>query len=232
MSFGLTNALTVFQHMANDIFWDFLDIFLIIYLDDLLIYSKTQEEHNAHVRQVLQRLRAYGLYAKLEKCNFDCKQVEFLGYVASSEGVSMDPTKVQTVLDWRTPCSVRDVQCFLGIANFYRKFIKEHSAIILPLTQLTQKNQSFIWTPGAAKAFMDLKKAFTFAPILARVDPHKPFVIEVDASDFALVSILSQQGVDGQLHPVAIHSRKFNAAEINYEVHDKHLQAIVDSFEQ
>ena len=148
MPFGLTNAHAVFQHMANDIFRDFLDIFLII-------YSKTQDEHNAHVRQVLQWLCEYGLYAKLEKCNFDCKQVEFLGYVASSEGVSMDPTKVQTVLDWRTPCSVRDVQCFLGIANFYRKFIKGYSAIILPLTQLTQKNQSFIWTPGAAKAFMD-----------------------------------------------------------------------------
>ena len=232
MPFGLTNAPAVFQHMANDIFRDFLDIFLIIYLDDLLIYSKTQEEHNAHVRQVLQRLREYGLYAKLEKCNFDCKQVEFLGYVVSSEGISMDPAKVQTVLDWQIPCSVRDVQCFLGFANFYRKFIKGYSAIILPLTQLTQKNQSFIWTPGANKAFMDLKKAFTSAPVLAHVDPHKPFIMEADASDFALGSILSQQGDDEQLHPVAFHSRKFNAAEINYEVHDKELLAIVDSFEQ
>jgi hypothetical protein len=99
MPFGLTNALAVFQHMANDIFRDFLDIFLIIYLDDLLIYSKTQEEHNAHVQQILQRLRDYSLYAKLEKCSFDCKQVEFLGYIVSSEGISMDPAKVQTMLD-------------------------------------------------------------------------------------------------------------------------------------
>ena len=232
MPFGLTNAPAVFQHMANDIFRDFLDIFLIIYLDDLLIYSTTQEEHNAHVQQVLQRLREYGLYAKLEKCSFDCKQVEFLGYVVSSEGISMDPAKVQTVLDWQTPHSVRDIQCFLGFANFYRKFIKGYSTIILPLTRLTQKNQTFIWTASAAQAFLDLKKAFTSAPVLAHVDPIKQFVLEADASDFALGSILSQQGDDGQLHPVAFHSRKFNAAEINYEVHDKELLAIVDSFEQ
>ena len=144
-------------------------------------------------------MREYGLYAKLEKCNFDCKQLEFLGYVVSSEGISMDLAKVQTMLDWQTPCSVRDVLCFLGFANFYRKFIKGYSAIILPLTQLTQMNHSFIWTPGAAKAFMDLKKAF----------------IEADASDFSLGSILSQQGANGQLHPMAFHSRKFNVAEIN-----------------
>ena len=112
----------------------------------------------------------------------------------------MDPAKVHTVLDWQIPCSVRDVQCFLGFANFYRKFIKGYSAIILPLTQLTQKNQSFIWTLGAAQAFMDLKKAFTSAPILAHLDPHKPFIIEANASDFSLGSILSQQGDDGQLH--------------------------------
>ena len=124
MSFGLTNAPVVFHHMANDIFRDFLDIFLIIYLDDFLIYSKTQEEHNAHVRQVLQRLREYGLYAKLEKCNFDCKQVEFLDYVVSSEGISMDPAKGQTMLDWQTPCSVQDVQCCLGFVHFYCKFIQ------------------------------------------------------------------------------------------------------------
>ena len=109
MPFGLTNAPAVFQHMANDIFRDFLDIFLIIYLDDLLIYSRTQAEHDIHVRKVLQRLREYGLYAKLEKCSFDCKEVEFLGYTISSKGIFMDPTKVQTVLEWHTPSSVRDV---------------------------------------------------------------------------------------------------------------------------
>ena len=109
MPFGLTNDPVVFQHMANDIFRDFLDIFLIIYLDDLLIYSRTQAEHDIHVRKVLQRLREYGLYAKLEKCSFDCKEVEFLGYTISSKIIFMDPTKVQTVLEWHTPSSVLDV---------------------------------------------------------------------------------------------------------------------------
>ena len=232
MPFGLTNAPAVFQHMANDIFRDFLDIFIIVYLDDILIYSRTQEEHDMHVRQALQRLREYGLYAKLEKCNFDQRQVEFLGYTISSSGISMDPAKVKTVLDWKTPQSVRDVQCFLGFANFYRKFIKDYSKIVLPLTQLTQKNQPFIWSTSANLAFEGLKHAFTSAPILMHVDPTKRFILEADASDFALGSVLSQTGDDSKLHPVAFHSRKFEAAEINYEIHDKELLAIVDSFQQ
>jgi transposase InsO family protein len=232
MPFGLTNAPAVFQHMANDIFRDFLDIFIIVYLDDILIYSKNQEEHEIHVRQALQRLREYGLYAKLEKCSFDQNQVEFLGYIVSSSGISMDPTKVQTILDWKTPQSVRDVQCFLGFANFYRKFIKDYSKIVLPLTQLTQKDQVFIWSTNANSAFEGLKQAFTSAPILIHVDPAKRFVLEADASDFALGSVLSQTGDDGRLHPVAFHSRKFEPAEINYEIHDKELLAIVDSFQQ
>ena len=232
MPFGLTNAPAVFQHMANDIFRDLLDICLIIYLDDLLIYSKTQEEHDSHVLLVLKRLRENGLYAKLEKCSFDCKQVEFLGYVISSKGISMDPAKVKAVLEWQTPRSLRDVQCFLGFANFYRKFIQDYSKIILPLTQLTKKGHAFLWSNEADMAFRHLKEAFTSAPILAHVDTNKPFIMEADASDFALGSILSQQGDTEELHPVAFHSRKFDAAEINYEIHDKELLAIVDSFVQ
>ena len=231
MPFGLTNAPAVFQHMANDIFRDFLDIFTIIYLDDILIFSKTQEEHDEHVRQVLQRLQEYGLYAKLEKCSFDRNQVEFLGYIVSPEGISMDPAKVQTILEWETPQSVRDVQCFLGFANFYRKFIRNYSKKVLPLTQLTHKNQPFIWNSSAAEAFESLKHAFTSAPILIHVDQDKPFILEADASDFALGSVLSQPKENGLLYPVAFHSRKFEAAEINYEIHDKELLAIVDSFE-
>ena len=232
MPFGLTNAPAVFQHMANDIFRDFLDTFTIVYLDDILIYSKTQEEHDIHVRQVLQRLREYGLYAKLEKCSFDHNHVEFLGYVVSQQGISMDPSKVQTVLNWQIPRSVRDVQCFLGFANFYRKFIKNYSNIVMPLTEMTRKNKPFTWSSSAAKAFENLKRAFTSAPILLHADLEKPFIIEADASDFAIGSILSQVGDDGKLHPIAFHSRKFEAAEINYEIHDKELLAIIDSFEQ
>ena len=176
--------------MANDIFRDFLDIFTIIYLNNILIFSKTQEEHDEHVCQVLRRLQEYGLYAKLEKCSFDVNQVIFLGYIVSSEGISMDPAKVQTILEWRTPQSVHDVQCFLGFANFYRKFIRNYSKKILPLTQLTHKNQPFIWNSSAAEAFESLKRAFTLVLILIHANQDKPFIWEVDASDFALGSVL------------------------------------------
>jgi hypothetical protein len=120
----------------------------------------------------------------------------------------------------------------LGFSNFYRKFIKDYSKIVLPLTQLTQKNQPFIWSTSANTAFEGLKLAFTSTPILMHVDLAKHFIVEEDASDFALGSVLSQNGDDGQLHLVAFHSRKFKAAEINYEIHDKELLAIVDSFQQ
>ena len=136
MPFGLTNAVVVFQHMENDIFRDYLDIFTIVYLDDILIYSKSQEEHDLHVCQEEHD-------AKLEKCAFDKSQVEFLGYVISQDGISMDLSKVQAVLDWQTPSSVRDILCFLGFANSHRKFIQNYSKIIMPLTELTKKNMTF-----------------------------------------------------------------------------------------
>ena len=144
----------------------------------------------------------------------------------------MDPAKVTTTVEWQTPCSLRDVQCFLGFANFYCKFIQDYSNLVLLLTQLTRKGQSFVWSEEADMAFESLKKAFTSAPILAHVDPEKPFIIEADVSDFTFGSILSQQGDDEKLHLVGFHSRKFDAAEINYEIHDKELLAIVDSFTQ
>jgi hypothetical protein len=160
------------------------------------------------------------------------KTMSILGYVISHNGISLDPSKVQAVLDWQTPSSVRDVQCFLGFANFYRKFIKDYSKIVMPLLELTKKNNTFTWNVSAARSFDNLKKAFTSAPILVHADQSKPFIIDTDASDFALGSILSQVGDDGKLHVVAFHSRKFEVAEINYEIHDKELLAIVDSFGQ
>ena len=160
MSFGLTNAPTGFQHMANDIVRDILDTYVIIYLNYPLIYSKTQEEHDSHVWLVLKRLQEHHLYGKLEKYSFDCKQLEFLGYVISFEGISMDVAKVQIVLEWKTPRSMGDVQCFLGFTNFYHKFIHDYSKLILPLTQLTKQGKSFAWTNEADTTFVDIKKAY------------------------------------------------------------------------
>ena len=231
MPFGLTNAPAIFQHLMNDVFREYLDKFVVCYLDDILIYSKSSEEHEEHVRLVLQKLRETGLYAKLEKCVFHQPRVEFLGYIISNEGLLMDPKKVQAVTNWTTPRTVRDVQCFLGFANFYRIFIKNYSQVAAPLTRLTSKDK-LEWGPQAEKAFQDLKAAFTTAPILMHPDFTKAFYMETDASDFALGAVLSQMGKDEKFHPVAFYSRKFSAAEINYEIHDKELLAIIDSFQE
>jgi hypothetical protein len=182
---------------------------------------------------VLERLRQFKLYAKLEKCLFDQTQVEFLGYLVSPQGISMDPSKVDTLLSWAQPKSVHDVQSFLGFANFYCIFINHFSSITIPLNQLTHKtSKPFAWNDSAQKSFDHLKKAFTSAPVLVHVDPSRPFIIETDASDYALGAILSQYQDDHLLHPVAFYSRKFSPAEINYDVYDKELLAIITAFER
>jgi hypothetical protein len=231
MPFGLTNAPAVFQHLMNDIFRDYMDEFVVVYLDDILIFSKDQEIHDKHVRLVLATLREHGLYAKLEKCEFDKSSVAFLGYVISPDGIFMDKSKVETIQCWATPSSVKDVQRFPGFTNFYRQFIKSYSKITTPLITLTCKNKPFSWNPIAQAAFDTLKMAFTSAPILIHLDPVKPFIVETDASDFALGAILSQFGIDGLLHPVAFYSRKLTSAEINYQVYNKELLAIITAFE-
>jgi hypothetical protein len=141
ISFGLINALAIFQHMMNDIFWKYLDHFVVIYLDDILIYSKNKEEYEYHVRLVLEKLREQGLYAKQEKCLFHQSMVEFLDYIVSGDRIPMDEKKIQTILDWIAPSSIRDVQYFLDFANFYRIFIKDYSKIAAPLTCLTRKDK-------------------------------------------------------------------------------------------
>ena len=230
MPFGLTNAPAVFQHMMNDIFREYLDHFVVVYLDDILVFSSSIEEHTHHVRLTLSKLREHGLYAKREKCEFDCNSVEFLGYVISPQGITMDPRKIKTIQEWATPKRVKDVQSFLGFANFYRRFIKGFSVIVQPLIELTRKGMPFQWTPSTQHAFDRLKEVFTQAPVLLHVDPTKPFQVETDASDFAIGAILSQPDDDGILHPVAYYSRKFTAPEINYPIYDKELAAIVAAF--
>jgi hypothetical protein len=203
MPFGLTNAPVIFQHLTNDIFREYMDEFVVVYLDDILIFSKNQEDHDKHVRLVLATLREHGLYAKLEKCEFDKSSVAFLDYVIFLDGIFVGKSKVKTIQCWATPSSVKDVQRFLEFANFYRRFIKSYSKITTLLTALTCKDKPFSWNPMAQAAFDTLKMAFTSAPVLIHPDPAKPFIVETDASDFALGAILSQFGIDGLLHPVA-----------------------------
>ena len=228
MPFGLANAPASFQGLINDTLRPFLDRFATAYLDDIMIYSNTLEEHKEHVRQVLARLRSKNLFVKLEKCQFHTDTTEFLGFIISPKGISMDPKKVEAITSWPTPTCQKDVMSFLGFANFYRRFVRSFSRIATPLTALLKKTSlRFAWTASAQQAFDTLKLAFTTAPILAHFDPSLPCIVEPDASDFACGGVLSQKDSSGLVRPIAFLSKKFSPAEINYEIHDKEMLAII-----
>ena len=231
LPFGLCNAPATFQRYMNESLQDYIDIFVAVYLDDILVYSVNKEEHVIQVRTVLQRMRDRKLYANIDKCEFHTTSTSWLGFVITPEGVTMETGKVSAILGWPNPKSVKDIQSFLGFANFYRRFIAEYSKIATPLTRLTRKDVKFEWGEDSNKAFNALKHAFTTAPILSHFDPSHETIVETDASDYAIAAILSQTHPDtGILHPVAFHSRTMNSAELNYEIYDKELLAIVEAF--
>ena len=233
MPFGLCNAPATFQHFVNDIFKDYLDLFVVVYLDDILIFSPSIDRHREHVKNVLKRLRIHGLYAKPEKCEFERRSIQFLGLIISVNGIEMDPQKVTAILDWPAPVDKKGVQRFVGFANFYRKFIRGFSNIIAPITSLTKQTVRFHWSPEAQGAFEALKKLFTSASVLKHPDPSLPYILEVDASETAVGAVLSQrQGPKALLHPVAFFSRKLSDAEKNYDVGDRELLAIKAALEE
>lgn len=233
MPFSLTNAPATFQAFIQDVLHDLLDISCVVYLDDILIYSKPGQDHDALVKQVLERLRSANLFANAKKCEFDKSHVEYLGFIISSKGVQMNPKKFSTIVDWPLPTTVKKIQSFLGFTNFYRHFIHHYADMVLPLNALTTNlgKSAFKGLTDAAKdAFEKLKTAFTTAPVLKHFDPLLPTTVVTDASDFALAAILLQPDSQDILHPIAYHSRKFALAEINYVVHNKELLAIIDTF--
>ena len=232
MPFGLTNAPATFQNLMNDVLREYLDQFVIVYLDDILIYSKNETEHVEHVMLVFNKLRSAGLFCKAEKCEFHKPEVEFLGYVMSSEGVKMDPSKVACIRSWPPPTSVKELQVFLGFANFYRRFIKNYAIVTAPLTTLLKKDVLWNFHTAALQAFETLKSAFITAPILMHFDPSLKIVIETDASDYALGAILSQIHPDNRTHPVAFYGRKFSAAEINYDIYDKEMLGVISAIQE
>jgi len=166
MPFGLTNAPATAQCFVNDTLREFLDQFCVCYIDDILIYSKTAEEHREHVRKVLQKLKEAGLFIKPEKCELSVQKTAFLGFLISKNGIEMDPKKVNAVLDWETPKTVKDAQCFLGFANFYRRFIWKYSTLCQPLFNFLRKDVHFVWDSSCEDVFRKLKDTFTSAPIL------------------------------------------------------------------
>jgi hypothetical protein len=231
MPFGLTNAPATFQSYINSVLHEYLDVFCTAYMDDILVYSETYEEHVQHVRKVLTKLLENGLYVSLEKCEFHVQEVNFLGYMISPSGISMEKDRVSAIVDWPVPTSVHDIQVFLGFANFYRRFIRAYSNVVVPMTDLLKKSSMpFQWTSAAQKAFDELKQLFSDAPVLRHFNPDSPIFVFTDASGFAMSGIICQSH-DGQLHPVAFWSRKFTTAECNYDIHDQELLAIVSVFQ-
>ena len=232
MPFGLTNAPATFQSLMNDIFRDMLDVCVVVYLDDILVYSKNDEDHEKHVRQVLQRLREHQLYARPSKCTFFTDTVEYLGHIIGPDGIKPNPALVKAIVEFPQPHTLKELQSFLGLANYYRKFIKNYSKISLPLTDALQhasNSRPVIFTDAMVQAFNDLKTALTNDPCLQLPDPDGEYEVTTDASeDEATVgAVLTQYG-----HPIAFESKKLNPHQRNYPVHDKEMCAIMHALDR
>jgi hypothetical protein len=222
MSFGLTNAPAYFMYLMNSVFMTELDKFVVVFIDDILIYSKNEKEHANHLRIVLQRLQDHKLYAKFSKCEFWLKSVKFLGHTISQDGISVDPSKVQEVMDWKPPKSVHQIRSFLGLLGNYRRFIPDYSRIAKPMTELLKKVVKFVWSEACEKAFHTLRQHLTSAPVLVQPDNSKPFEVFCDASGTGLGCVLMQEG-----QVIAYASRALRPHEINYPTHDLELAAVV-----
>lgn len=226
LPFGLTNAPATFMHLMHQTFREQLDDFVIVFLDDILIYSRTLADHTVHVRKVLDILRKEKLYAKESKCELFRPEVEFLGHIVGRDGLRMMEDKVKSVQDWPVPSSVSHVRSFVGTIGFYRKFIQGFSAVATPLTDLTKDGAKFDWGPAQRSAFEQLKAAAAAEPVLILPDPNLPYVVHTDASGFATGAVLQQDQGKG-LQPIAYMSRKMLDAETRYPVHEQEMLAII-----
>lgn len=235
MPFGLANAQACFQIFIQWGLREYLDVFCFVYLNDILFFSETEEDHLNHIEKILKALSEHQPTASPEKCSFFQSSVVFLGFVISVSGILMDPEKLKTISDWPFPLDLRELRRFLGFSNFYRRFIKNFSGVAAPLTALTAKGTDIIKNlrnEGAILAFKRIKDIFSSKPFLIHFEFSLPRVIHVDSSGYAYSGILSQKGVDGELHPVAYFSKKLNDSEKGWQVHDQELGAIVACFEE
>ncbi|XP_073066032.1 uncharacterized protein [Primulina eburnea] len=222
MPFGLTNAPAAFMDLMNRVFKPFLDKFVVVFIDDILVYSSSEEDHKEHLRLTLQKLREKELYAKFKKCEFWLKSVTFLGHIISAAGVSVDPKKVEAIMDWSRPKNVTEIRSFLGLAGYYRKFVERFSSIAIPLTKITQKNSKFQWNEECEQSFETLKKKLASTPVLVLPTEGKDFTIYSDASKRGLGCVLMQDG-----RVIAYASRQLKPYEQNYPTHDLELAAVV-----
>jgi hypothetical protein len=222
MSFGLTNAPAYFMYLMNSVFMPELDKFVVVFIDDILVYSKNEEEHAGHLHVALQHLREHHLYAKLSKCDFWLKEIKFLGHTISQAGMAVDPDKVQEVMNWKPPTTVHQIRSFLGLAGYYRRFIPDFSQILKPITELLKKEAKFVWGQKCEDAFHALRHHLTTTPVLAQPDSSKPFDVYCDASGTRLGCVLMQDN-----RVIAYASRELRTHEQNYPTHDLELAAVV-----
>ncbi|XP_020082482.1 uncharacterized protein LOC109706087, partial [Ananas comosus] len=221
MPFGLTNAPATFQSIMNEVFADYLRRYVLVFFDDILVYSRNIEDHKAHLSVVLRTLRGQQLYAKRSKCYFGQQRVEYLGYIVTPEGVATDPKKVEAMVTWPTPTSLKGLRGFLGITGYYRRFIKNYRRLSKPLTELFRKDQ-FKWSSETQTAFENLKEIMTQAPVLAMPDYTRPFVVEVDACGQRIGAVLSQEG-----RPIAYISKAITQRNIGLSTYEKEFLAIL-----
>jgi hypothetical protein len=222
MPFGVTNAPAVFMDYMNRVFRLFLDKFVVVFIGDILIYSRSREDHEEHLRQVLQVLREKQLYANESKCEFWLEEVKFSGHVISKEGITVDPSKIEAIMAWERPKTATDIRNFIGLAGYYSRFIEGFSKMAGPLTQLTRKNQLFAWTEKCETSLQALKKRMTNAPALVLPMTGEPYEVYCDASRHGLGCVMMQQK-----KAVAYATRQLNIHEKNYPTQDLKLEAIV-----
>jgi len=232
MYFGLINSSATFQTIMNYLFRDLINQRdTATFINDILVVTDTKEEHDELVEEVLKRLEENDLFVKPEKCKWKVREVEFLGVVIGPRGVEMQKEKVERVLNWPAPRNVKEVQKFLGFANYYRRFIKNFARIVAPLHILVRKEQKWKWEKEQEKAFKRLKVVFTIEPILAIPDIDREMRAEADALDYATGGVLSTKYEDRKWRPVAFISKSLNAIEQNYKIHDKEILIVIRCLE-
>ncbi len=228
--FELTNDSALFHQYMNDVLWDFLNDFCQVYLDDILIYSKTQQEHKQHVKMILNRLREADLQMNIRKCEFDVEEIVFLEVIVSEQDLHMNSIKVKVIVNWTTSINLKKVQSFVRFINFYRRFIKNFSKLVKSFTQLTRKNTSFVWDKVCVQAFDNLKKQISSISVLQHFDSKRQTILKINASDYVKDEILSQYNDENVLHSIAFYSKSMILAECNYHIYDKKLLIIIQCF--
>lgn len=222
MPFGLSQAPSTFMGAMHYVLRKLNGIYVVVYFDDILVFSKSLKEHVTHLREVLEVFRYEQLYANMEKCTFGVDKLVFLGFAVPSKGVEVDESKIEAIKSWPQPTNLKQVRSFLGLAGFYHRFVKDFSTIASPLDALNKKNAPFVWGPSQDAAFNELKTLLTHAPLLALPNFDKTFEVHYDASG---------NGIDGVLMPekwpIAYFSEKLSRARLNYPIYDKELYALV-----